>query len=528
MHMRHFVKINIKVFFICILAFLYSGICLAEQKVFWTEANSIFPKIHCVDVSRGYSCTDTVNVENTVLIDLPSNDIPLGIVVDDKNKKIIWTNSLAGTGTIERADFDGSNKEILKSGLDSPTHLAIDLVNDKIYWTTSNSIFRGNLDDDTAEEITNLSGYTANIQGLALDPAAGLLFWSTNISINTELFKSTIDSDINNMSVNNLLTLLNSETMFGLVANQRTSEVNWADSTGWQIQYAGYSDNAPATLYAEASTLGASGLKGVALDYPEENIYYGYEYDAEKFILKASLSGSEASLNAFLTLSGNISALALSCGRYFTTDSDKDGAIDCNDTCPDNSNKILDAGVCGCGLEDIDTDYDGTFDCEDICPEDERKIEEGLCGCGLIEDINADGEEICADNRQLTPNTEIENPPIVEVQEEEILIILEKFVNPTLTLKKKKKKKKNSERISGDKQSVEISATKYKVSYEVQYSITGAKKKDITKLTTKRNELTLRNLPPGNYSLKYRVAINDNGTAVAKTRFSPTAEFSIQ
>ncbi len=81
----------------------------------------------------------------------------------------------------------------------------------------------------------------------------------------------------------------------------------------------------------------------------------------------------------------------------FTTDSDGDGTVDCNDLCPLDPNKIQ-PGVCGCGSSDVDSDNDDVADCNDACPQDPNKTQPGQCGCGNSDaDSDADGTADCND-----------------------------------------------------------------------------------------------------------------------------------
>src|SRR5262249_4498583 len=52
-----------------------------------------------------------------------------------------------------------------------------------------------------------------------------------------------------------------------------------------------------------------------------------------------------------------------------SVDSDKDGTPDCQESCPNDPNKLA-PGSCGCGKPDSDADKDGTPDCTDACPND--------------------------------------------------------------------------------------------------------------------------------------------------------------
>ena len=78
-------------------------------------------------------------------------------------------------------------------------------------------------------------------------------------------------------------------------------------------------------------------------------------------------------------------------------DANNDGQIDCVDTCPSDPVKSA-PGICGCGVADVDTDGDGSFDCNDACPSDSAKVESGQCGCGTADtDSDSDGIPDCHD-----------------------------------------------------------------------------------------------------------------------------------
>jgi hypothetical protein len=91
------------------------------------------------------------------------------------------------------------------------------------------------------------------------------------------------------------------------------------------------------------------------------------------------------------------------------------GSADCVDGCPADPGKLT-AGVCGCGVADVDTDGDGrmdclddcintadtdgdgVFDCDDLCPHDPLKTAPGACGCGIGDaDVDQDGVADCND-----------------------------------------------------------------------------------------------------------------------------------
>lgn len=92
-------------------------------------------------------------------------------------------------------------------------------------------------------------------------------------------------------------------------------------------------------------------------------------------------------------------------GNDATGDSDGDGTCDDLDVCPNDPNKIVHPGACGCGVADTDTDGDGVPDCFDQCPNDPNKIAPGVCGCGNTDnDSDGDGVPDCLDPCQNDPN----------------------------------------------------------------------------------------------------------------------------
>jgi hypothetical protein len=87
-----------------------------------------------------------------------------------------WSDVLDG---IFRADLTGDNVQPLLSGA-FPTSIALDLVNDKIYWVSLNtsSIFRADLDGSDEELVTNTS--VTGLAGIAVHPGQGKVYWSND------------------------------------------------------------------------------------------------------------------------------------------------------------------------------------------------------------------------------------------------------------------------------------------------------------------------------------------------------------
>jgi len=82
-------------------------------------------------------------------------------------------------------------------------------------------------------------------------------------------------------------------------------------------------------------------------------------------------------------------------------------SVSVDDACPDDPDKT-EPGVCGCGVPDAgDADGDGVLDCVDGCDDDPDKTEPGICGCGVADDDSdgdgtADCDDGCADDPDKT------------------------------------------------------------------------------------------------------------------------------
>ena len=102
------------------------------------------------------------NLDGSDLEDVILSQWCQGIALDTENGKIYWTvNEVSSSSRIMRADLDGNNAEVLvSSGLLSPTSIALDLTEGRMYWSDQGTdsqrikkIERANLDGTGVEEI---------------------------------------------------------------------------------------------------------------------------------------------------------------------------------------------------------------------------------------------------------------------------------------------------------------------------------------------------------------------------------------
>ena len=112
---------------------------------------------------------DGSNVRDIVTTGLKT---PTDIAVDLTREKLYWTD--ADTDKIQRANLDGSHiEDIVTTGLQTPTGIALDLTEDKVYWTDTgtNKIQRANLDGSHIEDIVTTGLQTPT--GITLDLTEG-------------------------------------------------------------------------------------------------------------------------------------------------------------------------------------------------------------------------------------------------------------------------------------------------------------------------------------------------------------------
>ena len=110
---------------------------------------------------------------------------PDGIALDLVNGKIYWTewtefppNPDELTDTIQRANLDGSDIEVLVTGLLVPQAITLDIEGGKIYWTNwppVDTIQRANLDGTNIEDV--LPG-TGGLHDIVFDFSEGKFYWA--------------------------------------------------------------------------------------------------------------------------------------------------------------------------------------------------------------------------------------------------------------------------------------------------------------------------------------------------------------
>ncbi|MCP1853098.1 MULTISPECIES: 3-hydroxyacyl-CoA dehydrogenase [unclassified Bradyrhizobium] len=126
---------------------------------------------------------------------------PDGIAVDAAAGHVYWTNMgvpSRNDGSIERADFDGSNRMfiILPGGTFTPKQLHLDKANRKLYWSDREGmrVMRANLDGSQIETLIQTGDgeddrrdQTRWCVGIAVDPERQQIYWTQKGGDNAEV-----------------------------------------------------------------------------------------------------------------------------------------------------------------------------------------------------------------------------------------------------------------------------------------------------------------------------------------------------
>jgi sugar lactone lactonase YvrE len=118
--------------------------------------------------------------------------LPDGIAVDVEAGHIYWTNMGVpnlNDGSIERADLDGQNREVIvpQGVTHTPKQLHLDKQNGRLYWCDREGmrVMRANLDGSQVETLVEAGRVDNNSRdqtkwcvGITLDPKLGKFYWT--------------------------------------------------------------------------------------------------------------------------------------------------------------------------------------------------------------------------------------------------------------------------------------------------------------------------------------------------------------
>ena len=223
------------------------------------------------------------NLDGSQVEDLVASglDLPSGLALDAAGDKLYWVD--AGTDKIQRANLDGSGVEdLVTTGLYIPRNLALDVPGGKMYWTdedwTEGGVRRANLDGSQVEDVLTAFGSPV---GLALDLAAGKMYLSDTGG--SRIRRASLDGS--RMVI--LVTGLRLNSPRALALDLAGGKVYWQDSGTRRTQRANLDGS-------QAEDVHSSGLGyptiGLALDPAGGKIYW--TDFGRKEILRSNLDGT--------------------------------------------------------------------------------------------------------------------------------------------------------------------------------------------------------------------------------------------
>jgi DNA-binding beta-propeller fold protein YncE len=209
----------------------------------------------------------------------------LGIALDLTNEKMYFTENkwtAPAVHRITRANLDGSDPVVLVTGY-VPFGVALDVAGGKIYWTDqSGNIYRANLEDGSGvESLVSTSGP----YGIALDLDGGKMYWTDTDP--DRVARANLDGS----NVETLATNLNRDTQIALDPDE--GKVYWGD---WHFSEGGriWRANLDGSNVEELLNVGTGYTPyGIALDLSNDKIYYTLT-GTPSSIMRANLDGSDA------------------------------------------------------------------------------------------------------------------------------------------------------------------------------------------------------------------------------------------
>ena len=251
------------------------------DKIYWTETNSTNDNIQVIDpdgsnrqVILSYSA-DASGVNN-----------PYGIDIDYIAGKVYWIN--ANTLTIMRCNLDGSNVEdmledfiVLGAGKALCLHPEIG----KMFWTctSTDKIYVCNLEipsGETYKDRTDVSPIVSGLNnpwGLALDKINNYLYWATSTDHNIERVTTS--------GTDRRLIYQGANPLYAIGVDPYRGWIFWVDVTNDEMYRANAEDGSVITTITD---VGVSTVFNLRLDFDAKKIYwtdqvtdkvYGMSYD---------------------------------------------------------------------------------------------------------------------------------------------------------------------------------------------------------------------------------------------------------
>lgn len=269
--------------FVIIQLWASSSVYAATAGLYWANFNSNELVFARGDGTGSLTSVITVNT-------------PIGIAVDEVNEKIYWTVRNVDAIYVNNKDGSGSPTVLFDGadGVNIPGDIAVDVTNGFLYWANSNDdkIYRGNSDGSGTPTalFTGPAQGVDNPIGLVFDAVNSRLYWANYTDIDT--IPNTIYRG--NTNGTGLALLFNEadgvDFAYGLALDEGTNTLFWANNFGNNIMK-GNADGtgSPTVLFP---TGGLFPL-GVALNSSEGQIFWTEsDYGSNSNIRVGNMDGS--------------------------------------------------------------------------------------------------------------------------------------------------------------------------------------------------------------------------------------------
>ena len=201
-----------------------------------------------------------------------------GMVLDTLNQKLYMSDVSANK--IFRSNLDGTELETFRSGLDSPNGMAIDYLNNQLYFDSSNGVQRANMNaTDVSQKEDFVTAQANDPEGVAIDLQNRKLYW---INYDGGVWSKNLDGTAEKEIIPGI------EGASIMVVGNRIYYDEYVASGDVRLKSANLDGTGITTIATGITRV----VYGIAYDDNEQKIYWG---DRNKdTLMRADLDGNNA------------------------------------------------------------------------------------------------------------------------------------------------------------------------------------------------------------------------------------------